>query len=225
MMESPTTVVPLRGVRGMIADKMQKSLQESAQLTHHAEADVSGLLSHKASLKTEGFKVSIEDLLMEIVASALLHHPYMNGTVEGKEVHLHENVHLSMALALPGNLLVAPAVFDANKKRLTELREARQDLSARAKINKLTVTEMTKGTFTMSNLGLTRVHHFTPVLNTPQIGLLGIGSVEQKAVKGEDDGVLWKPMMGLSLTFDHRAVDGAPAADFLTDICKSIESL
>lgn len=224
-MESAKTIVPLRGVRGMIADKMHKSLQESAQLTHHAEADVSALLEHKANLKAEGVKVSIEDLLMEIVTKTLLRHPHLNGTVEGKEIHLHENIHLSMAIALPGNLLVAPAVFDANKKELAQLRKSRQDLSARAKINKLTVTEMTKGTFTMSNLGLSRVHHFTPVLNTPQIGLLGIGSIENKAVQGDDSGITWKPMMGLSLTFDHRAVDGAPAADFLTDICNSIESV
>ena len=224
-MDTAITVVPLRGGRGMIADKLQKSLQESAQLTHHAEADTSALERKKARLSAEGIKVSIEDLLMEIVSSALMRHPNMNGVVQGKEVHLFSDVHLSMAMALPGNLLVAPAVFDANKKGLSKLREARQDLSARAKSNKLTVTEMTKGSFTMSNLGLTRVHHFTPVLNTPQIGLLGIGNVKKEAFPSDDGKIIWKPMMGLSLTFDHRAVDGAPAADFLTDVCQSIEAL
>ncbi|MAD15408.1 MAG: acetoin dehydrogenase [Alteromonadaceae bacterium] len=224
-MDDAINIVALRGVRGMIADKMQKSLQEAAQLTHHAQADVSSLISMKERLSSEGTKVSIEDLIMHVVCSVLGRHSHMNGVVQGKEVHLHEQIHLSMAMALPGNLLVAPAIFNASRKQLGELREARQDLSARAKSNKLTVPEMTNGTFTISNLGLSRVHHFTPILNTPQIALLGIGSIVQQAAPGENDAVLWKPVMGLSLTFDHRAVDGAPAADFLTDICKSIESL
>lgn len=224
-METAINIVPLRGVRGMIADKMQKSLQESAQLTHHAQADVSSLMAMKERLSREGTKVSIEDLVMHVICSVLVRHPNMNGVVQGKEVHLHEQIHLSMAMAMPGNLLVAPAIFNANQKRLSELREARQDLSARARANKLTVPEMTQGTFTISNLGLSRVHHFTPILNTPQIALLGIGSIIKQAAPAQDNTLEWKPMMGLSLTFDHRAVDGAPAADFLTDVCHSIESL
>ena len=143
--------------------------------------------------------------------------------VQGKEVHQSKAVDLSVAMALPGNLLVAPAIFGAQDKSLLELRAARQDLSARAKTNKLTVTEMTKGSFTVSNLGLSRVHQFTPIINAPQIGILGIGCAVQKAVQG-DNGIELRPHIGLSLTFDHRAIDGAPAADFLTDLCNTIES-
>ena len=217
-------VVPLRGVRAMIADKMQKSLAEAAQLTHHAECDATALNAKKAALAEAGGKVSVEDLLIETVVTVLQRHPDLNGTVEGKEIHLSKSVDLSVAMALPGNLLVAPAMFEAQDKNLLEMRAARQDLSARAKTNKLSVTEMTKGTFSISNLGLSRVHHFTPILNTPQIAILGVGCAVNRAVEGEN-GIELRPHIGLSLTFDHRAVDGAPAADFLTDLCNTIEAI
>ncbi len=217
------TVVPLRGIRAMIADKMSSSLKEAAQLTHHAECGLSTLLSRKEKLQSEGIKVSVEDLFIEAVVKTLQQHPYINGTVKDKQINLYKPVHLSVAMALPGNLLVAPAIFDAHDKPLQDLRQARQDLSGRARENKLTVTEMTGGTFSISNLGLSRVHHFTPILNTPQIGILGIGCTREKAVRGEDGSIQFIPFVGLSLTFDHRAIDGGPAAEFLTDLCARIE--
>jgi len=217
------TVIPLRGMRGMIADKMRKSLSQAAQLTHHAECDVSALIARKTALAETGVKISIEDLFIEAVVRTLGHHPEVNGTVAEKEVRLSKPIHISVAVALPGNLLVAPAIFDAQDKSLEALRERRRDLVSRAKINKLTVTEMTGGTFTISNLGLSRVFLFTPILNVPQIAILGVGCVRERAVRTADGGVSFRPVAGLSLTFDHRALDGAPAAEFLTDLCGQIE--
>lgn len=221
--QSDTDIIALKGVRGMIAAKMLKSLSESAQLTHHAEADASGLFERKRIAQQDGIKLSIEDMLMEIVCKVLKKHPHMNGSVTKNKIHLSKKVNLSIAMAMPGNLLVAPAIFDADKLDLAALREARTELSQRAKTNKLSVPEMTKGTFTISNLGLSRVQFFTPILNTPQIAILGIGCITQKVVIVEDGSIVSKPFMGLSLTFDHRAVDGAPAANFLSDICEAIE--
>ncbi|PIV75697.1 MAG: acetoin dehydrogenase [Rhodobacteraceae bacterium CG17_big_fil_post_rev_8_21_14_2_50_65_11] len=219
---TPPRTVALRGMRGMIADKMASSLRDAAQLTHHARADVSALVRAKAALAGGGVKVSIEDLLMAALVRVLKQHPDLNGTLREREVVLPEAVDLCVAIALPGNLLAAPAIFGASDMTLPELRAARQDLAARAKINKLTVPEMTGGTFTISNLGLSRVEFFTPILNTPQIAILGVGCVVDVAVPA-DGGVAFRPMTGLSLTFDHRAVDGAPAADFLTALCVEIE--
>ncbi|MEM1236549.1 MAG: 2-oxo acid dehydrogenase subunit E2 [Pseudomonadota bacterium] len=217
--------VPLKGVRGMIADAMVKSLATAAQLTHHASADASSLMTEKARLAETGTKASVEDLLMLAVVRALRKHPDANGKVEGREVQLHSGIDLSVAIALPGNLLVAPAIFGAGDMDVAALREARQDLASRAKTNKLTVTEMTGGTFTVSNLGLTRVEHFTPILNTGQICILGIGRMRDQAVRTTDGGIDLRPHVGLSLTFDHRALDGAPAGDLLTAICEEIEAL
>lgn len=217
--------VPLKGVRGMIADAMVKSLATAAQLTHHASADASELLAEKTRLAEAGTKVSVEDLLILAIVRALQKHPEANGKVDGRDVHLHEAVDLSVAIALPGNLLVAPAIFGADKMDVKCLRTSRQDLAARAKINKLTVTEMTGGTFTVSNLGLTRVEHFTPILNQRQICILGIGRMTDQPVRTLDGGIDLHPFVGLSLTFDHRALDGAPAGDLLTTICEEIEGM
>ena len=219
------TVVPLRGVRAMIADKMVNSLREGAQLTHHGSCDATGLLACKTRLAAEGQKASVEDIINKCVVEVLKRHPGINGTVEGKQIQLSSSVDLCVAIALPGNLLVAPAIFGADQMDLTELRAARQDLAERARKNKLTVTEMTSGTFTVSNLGLTRVEHFTPIINAPQIGILGIGRTVERAVRDADGSLTLHPHIGLSLTFDHRAIDGGPAGDVLTDLCETIEAL
>lgn len=221
--DETSTVVPLRGARGMIADKMLASLQGAAQLTHHARADMTALLAAKAKYKAQGVALSVEDLLMGAVVQTLKHHPDINGTMQGREVHLSNGVDLGVAIALPGNLLAAPAIFGAGDMTLPELRSARRDLAERARTNKLSVAEMTGGTFTISNLGLSRVEQFTPILNTPQIGILGVGCAVETAVR-EGDALVWKTFTGLSLTFDHRAIDGAPAANFLTALCETIET-
>lgn len=219
------TVISLRGVRGMIADKMVESLQSAAQLTHHASADATNLLAEKSRLASLGIKVSVEDLLMLTTIQALKLHPNANGRLQDREIHLSAAIDLSVAMALPGDLLVAPAIFSADELDVSELRLARQDLAARAKVNKLTVSEMTSGTFTVSNLGLTRVEHFTPIINSPQIAILGIGRITNKPVYASDNRVELRPHVGLSLTFDHRAIDGAPAGNLLTSICDEIEAL
>ena len=207
----------------MIADKMLASLQSTAQLTHHARADMTALLAVKTRFKAEGVSLSVEDLLMGALVQSLKQHPGINGTVQDREVHLSAAIDLGVAIALPGNLLAAPAIFGAQDMTLTELRAARRDLAERARSNKLSVAEMTGGTFTISNLGLSRVEQFTPILNTPQIGILGVGRVVDTAVR-DGNTLAWKPYAGLSLTFDHRAVDGAPAAEFLTALCNAIEA-
>jgi pyruvate dehydrogenase E2 component (dihydrolipoamide acetyltransferase) len=195
------------------------------QLTHHGSADAKGLLAEKTRLAEEGTKASIEDLLMLAVIRALKKNPDANGRVEGNDITLSDAIDLCVAIALPGNLLVAPAIFGADEMDVGALRAARQDLAARAKVNKLSVKEMTGGTFTVSNLGLTRVEHFTPIINAPQICILGIGRLTDRAVRAEDGGIALRPHVGLSLTFDHRALDGAPAGDLLTSICQEIEGM
>lgn len=224
-MTGAAKIVPLKGVRGMIADRMVESLRNAAQLTHHGSADATALMAEKARLGEAGVKVSVEDLLMLAVVRALKKTPDANGRVEGREVKLSDAVDLSVAIALPGNLLVAPAIFGADAMDASGLRAARQDLAVRARANKLSVTEMTGGTFTISNLGLTRVEHFTPIINAPQICILGIGRMTDRAVRGPDGGIELRPHVGLSLTFDHRALDGAPAGDLLTTICAEIEEM
>ncbi|MCG2580750.1 MAG: 2-oxo acid dehydrogenase subunit E2 [Marinobacter sp.] len=218
-----TSVIPLKGLRGMIASNMRRSLDEAAQLTHHAECELEALLTYKQRLQEEGTKVSVEDLLADCVVKALVNHPGLNGRIEGNEIRHYRDVHLCFAIALPGNKLVAPAVFNANELTLIERAGARKSVLERAKEDGLLVSEMTGGTFTLSNLGRSRVRFFTPIINLPQLAILGIGETYSRPVENSAGQWEARRFMGLSLTFDHRAVDGGPAAEFLSELCEVIE--
>lgn len=217
-------VIRLTAMRGMIASKMLESVTTSAQLTQLAECDATGLLAMKARLQGEGIKASVEDLIVEAVVQCLRQYPGLNGLLQNNEIQLKQALNVAVAVALPGDLLVAPAIFDAGSMDLAARVKARRDLVDRSKINKLTVKEMTGGTFTISNIGLTKVRFFTPILNVPQIAILGVGETALRpwVVDGKIEA---RPIMGLSLTFDHRAVNGAPAADFLTALCNAIQAM
>ena len=214
--------VRLAGMRGMIADKMQESLQTSAQLSYHCDCDAGNLVAARTKLKEAGSSVSIEDLLIKAVSDTLTVLPEFNARVEGKDLTLVGGHHISVAISLP-NGLMAPTIFNVQDKNLEEICAARKDLIERARAGKLTVREMTGGSFTVSNLGLRRVRYFTPILNRPQIAILGVGQIERKLLVEEDDGVGIKPMMGLSLTTDHRVLDGDPSGLFLTKLSETIE--
>ena len=215
--------VPLRGARGMIADKMVASLRDAAQLTHHARADVSALLAAKEALAQDGVKASVEDLMMAAVVRVLKRHPDINGVVRDRTVHLSERIDLCVAIALPGNLLAAPAIFDAGGKSVAELRAARQDLSARAKTNKLSVAEMTGGTFTISNGGVFGSLLSTPILNPPQSAILGMHRIEKRPIVDEKGEIVVRPMMYLALTYDHRIIDGREAVTCLRTMKERLE--
>ena len=214
--------ITLKGMRKMIADKMFNSLQETAQLSYHIDVDATELISARQHFKAQSQKVGYEDLLTVAVCKALESHPQFNSLIDGSTAIAQENVHMSVAVALE-NGLVAPTVFDANTKSPVELCEARTELVQRARTNKLTVPELTKGTFTLSNLGITRVRYFTPIINSPQMAIIGIGQIDRQPRVDNQDNIVIKPMMGLSLTTDHRFIDGGPAGDFMTELAKIIE--
>jgi len=220
-----TNSVPLRGIRGAIAKKMLQSLQHSAQLTLHAEVNISPLLHFKRQLLEHGESVSIQDMLHYVLIRTLNKHMEMNGKVEENEIVYYSDINLSFALSMENNILVTPTIFCAQNLTAVELQQARHEATARANRNELKPKDYTGGTITVTNLGLTRVKHFTPILNTPQIAILGLGAtteVVKPNIKGQFETV---KMMGLSLTIDHRAIDGSPAANFLSDICTHIEEL
>jgi len=217
-------IVRLSGMRGMIAGKMLESLSTTAQLTHHAECDATGLVALKDRLKEQGLKASVEDILIDVVVEMLSRHPGINGTLVDKEIKLSKAINLGGAVALPGDLLVAPAILNAGAMTIEERITARRNVVERARTNKLSVTEMMGGTFTITNLGLSRVRFFTPILNAPQLAILGVGETAPRPWLHNGE-IAVRSIMGLSLTFDHRAVNGAPAGQFLTDLCMAIEQL
>jgi pyruvate dehydrogenase E2 component (dihydrolipoamide acetyltransferase) len=215
--EQPRTL-PFKGVRRAIAERLSSSLQQMAQVTISREAEVSGLVARRDSLKAEieaatGLHLTYTDVLAHEVAPLLLEHPLLNCALENDQIVLQRKVHLGIAVALDEGLIV-PVVRDAHAKSLVDITRDRAELALRAKAGTLSLDEIEGGTFTISNLGSFGVDAFTPIVNPPQCAILGLGRIVAKpvAVNGH---VEVQPLMWLSLTFDHRLVDGASAARFL----------
>lgn len=219
-------VIPFEGMRRAIADNMHASLQNAAQLTAFTEVDVTEMVKFKDLVKAEykkddSVKVSYNDIIVMATSRALMRHPIMNSTLIGEEILLHGTVNLGIAVALPEGLIV-PKLRNAEKKNLLQIAAEVRELAAKARENALSVEEVTDGTFTISNVSMLGMDGFTPVLNPPETGILGVGRVIEKpsVFNGE---IAIRHMMTLSLTFDHRIVDGAPAMTFLNNLARYLE--
>jgi pyruvate dehydrogenase E2 component (dihydrolipoamide acetyltransferase) len=219
---SPTTeqVIALTGMRGAIARRMQQSLQTSAQVTLVAEMDVSSLVQLREELKQQ-FALTYTDLVVKAVARALKEHPRLNAWIEEEQIRLVQARHIGVAVALDDGLMV-PVVRDADRKSLREIAQETRRLTTRAREGTLTRDEVMGSTFSVTNLGMYGIDAFTPIINPPEVAILGIGRVVEKLVR-IPRGAEWRHVITLSLTFDHRVVDGAPAAAFLQSIGKHLE--
>ncbi|HEK9098944.1 2-oxo acid dehydrogenase subunit E2 [Bacillus pfraonensis] len=218
--------IPVVGMRKAIASRMHASLQNSAQLTLTMKVDVTDLVALHKQLadsvqKRYENKLTITDFVSRAVVLALLEHKGMNSAYIDDTIHQFEHVHLGMAVALE-NGLVVPAIRFANNLSLVQLSKEIKVVASKAREGTLSSDDMQGTTFTISNLGAYGIEYFTPVLNTPETGILGIGVIEHVPVyKGEE---LQKgSILPLSLTFDHRVLDGAPAAAFLRTIKQYLE--
>jgi len=208
-------------MRGTIADRMATSLREMAQVTIEADVDAGPLLDGLSAAKTAGRELAVDDVLIREVARTLRDHPRLNGFLLGGEVRLYDVVNIGFAVSLDEGLVV-PTVFAADTKDLATIHAERLAGVERARAGTLTIEEVTSATFSLTSLGRFRVDHFTPVVNPPQIAILGVGRARPRPV-ARDGEVVVRPVLGLSLTFDHRAVDGAPAAAFLDDLAVRLE--
>ncbi len=209
--------VPLRGMRRVIAERMHKSLQDTAQLTMTTEVDVTQLIERREEVRRT-FNTTYNDFIIQACAHALLRHPRMNASLEGDALQLHGAVHVGFAVALNEGLIV-PVIHDADTKPLKTIAEEARALAEKARAGKLTLEEVSGGTFTVSNLGMAGVDAFTPILNSPQTGILGVGRIVDKPVVYQGE-ITKRSMLVLSLTFDHRVIDGAPAGAFLGSVAE-----
>ncbi|HDX9657436.1 TPA: 2-oxo acid dehydrogenase subunit E2 [Bacillus toyonensis] len=219
-------IIPVTGMRKAIANRMQASLQNSAQLTLTMKVDVTDLVAlHKEIAevvqKRYDNKLTITDFVSRAVVLALQEHKEMNSAYIDDAIHQFEHVHLGMAVALE-NGLVVPAIRFANNLSLVELSKEIKNVAQKARAGSLNSDNMQGTTFTISNLGSFGIEYFTPVLNTPETGILGVGAIEHVPVyKGKK--IKKGSMLPLSLTFDHRVLDGVPAAAFLRTIKHYLE--
>lgn len=221
------TEIPAKGVRKIISERMLASLQDSAQLTINSSADAQKVLDlrklFKKSNNTEFNNISINDLLLFIVTKTLTHHKEFNSHWKNNSLKKYDDVHIGFAVDTPRGLMV-PVLKNADKLSLPELSKEAKRLASSCVDGKINPDELIGATFTVTNLGSMGIESFTPVLNLPEVAILGICSIYPKPFY-KDEEVCFSPHMGLSLTFNHCAADGAPAAKFLSDIKNSISSV
>ncbi|WMJ78821.1 MULTISPECIES: dihydrolipoamide acetyltransferase family protein [unclassified Sedimentibacter] len=211
---------PMSSMRKVIAKRMLESKQVSPTVTYNLKVDTTAMKKLREDIKDE-MKISYNDILVKVLSKVLLEFPVLNSSVDGNEVVTRNYVNMGVAVALPEGLLV-PVVKYANVKGLKEISEEVKALASKAKSNELTSDDLTGGTFTISNIGMYGMESFTPIVNQPEVAILGVNAIneEVKVVNGE---ITIKPMMNLSLTADHRVVDGAEAARFMAKLKEYIE--
>ena len=212
--------VPLSGMRRTIAERMHASLRDSAQLTMDMEVGMDEAVKLRRDLVAEwegdGIRVTYTDLVLAAATKALATHPAMNAALVDNAIERFDAVHIGLAVALDEGLIV-PVIKDAQSKSLKEIASASADLAKRARDGTLTIDDVEGGSFTVTSLGMFGVDTFTPILNPPQAGILGVGRIYD-GIRWEGDSPAKTAMMRLSLTWDHRVLDGAPAAEFLASI-------
>jgi pyruvate dehydrogenase E2 component (dihydrolipoamide acetyltransferase) len=224
-LSGPFDEQPYAGVRRIIGDRMLESWSAAPKVTHHARADAKALLELRASINEtleKEERVGVTDMLVKITAMALRRKLFMNVSLRGDRIVTFREVHLGVAVALEGALIV-PVIRNADEKSLARISRELKDLSKRARENALDPEEISGGTFTLTNLGGYRsTEFFTPVINQPESAILGVGRTNDMpvAVDGE---IVVRPMTALSLAHDHRVIDGAPAAEFLALLIELIE--
>jgi pyruvate dehydrogenase E2 component (dihydrolipoamide acetyltransferase) len=216
---APVRVIPFTGIRAAIAERLSASLVEMAHVTVSRETEVRGLVRRRSELAAgfeagAGVRLTYTDLLVSAVASLLPDHPLLNATLTDRGIELLSTVNIGIAVALDEGLIV-PVIRDAGTKSVGEIARERADLAARAQAGTLGIDDVEGGTFTVTNLGSFGADSFTPIINPPQCAILGVGRIVDKPVVTSKGRVRTRPTMWLSLTFDHRVVDGAPAAQFL----------
>jgi len=221
--QTPTSIKKISGMRGTIAKRMHSSLQEMAQLTLHMDADFDAIVKDRDDRKGAGGTASLPgftDYIIAATARALKLHPIVNSQVTAEGIALLPEIHVSLAVALDEGLIV-PVIKNTTSLDLSSLASETKRLSGAARDGKLTLSELEGGTFSVSTLGMFGVDGFTPVINPPNTAILGVGRLRDDVVVNGKGKVSTVKRMTLSLTWDHRVFDGAPAAEF----CKSIVDL
>lgn len=220
--------IPLKGIRKTIAKRMLESIQTTAQLTLNLSADASAIKAYrkrlKASEETLGLQqISINDLVMFAVSQSLPHFPEFNALYKNDVIYQYSNIHLGMAVDTSRGLIV-PVIHNAHTLSLKQLSAEAHQLATACLDGKIKPDELVGGTFTVTNLGGLGIESFTPILNLPQVAILGVGNINLKPIE-QDNEVVFVPHMSLSLTINHQVVDGALGARFLSHLANILANI
>ncbi len=219
--EQPLESIPLTGLRGLIAERMAASHSQTAPVTLTAEADASALVELRRQLAADGVQAAYNDLLLYVLARALREHPRLNASLDGDTIRVWRRIDIGLAVDTDRGLL-APVVRDVGSKGVAQLAADAAALVERARTGKCAPDELRGGTFTLTNLGMFGIDAFTPLINQPECAILGVGRIKPRPVVVGDQ-IVARQTVWLSLTFDHRLVDGGPAARFLQRVVQLVE--
>lgn len=226
-------VVPMDRVRQLIAEHMVRSKHTSPHVTSVAEADVTGIVKLRSKVQSkflaaEGFKLTFTPFFGLAIVDAIREFPGINVSVDGKNILQHKKVHLGMATALPDGNLIVPVVKNADVMNLTGMARAMSDLAGRARSKKLSPDDISGGTITLTNVGAFGSLFGTPVINQPQTAIIGVGAITKRPVVREVDGedlIVIRSMMYISITYDHRVIDGSLATQAVAAMVRSLERM
>jgi pyruvate dehydrogenase E2 component (dihydrolipoamide acetyltransferase) len=213
--------ISIRGVRKIIFDNMFQSLSQSAQLTLHTEASAEALVALRDRLTVDSQKVSFNAILVKTAAMALRLHPKINASVEHDTIQVWKQIHIGLAMEA-NDALIVPVVRTPDRKTIRDIDREIAELIKKLKENRLSPDDLLNGTFTITNLGFADIDFFTPIIRPPESAILGVGRIMKKPIVKKDT-LVSEARLSLSLTFDHRIIDGAPAARFLKTIKDMIE--
>lgn len=219
--------VPLKGLRKIISDRMVKSMFTAVQVTHMDEVDVTALVrlreKEKAKLEKKGIKLTFLPFIAKACVAALQNHPYMNASIDdaSQEVVLKKYFHVGIAVDTEDGLIV-PVVRNVDQKSIVQLSKEMQELAEKTRARKTSPEDLKGSTFTITNIGSLGGVYATPVINWPEVAILGVGKIQEKPVV-KDGKIVIRHMMTVSLTFDHRIVDGAQAVRFTNEILQHLE--
>ncbi|UCD73085.1 MAG: 2-oxo acid dehydrogenase subunit E2 [Candidatus Bathyarchaeota archaeon] len=214
--------IPLTGRRKAISDRVSRSVREAAHGTISMEIDATNMVAIREGCQGgDEARISYTDMVVWAVARILQETPLMNSTLDGEAIKIFEDVNIGVAVASEYGLIV-PVIKNADKKSISEIASIRKELVDLARQNKLSLPDVINGTFTVTNLGMYDVDVFTPIVFPPQTGILGVGRIRKKPVVEEGE-IVAKSVLSLSLSFDHRVIDGVPGAKFLQRIKELLE--
>jgi pyruvate dehydrogenase E2 component (dihydrolipoyllysine-residue acetyltransferase) len=221
-----SSTIPLRGMRGRVAERMFQSWNTIPRVTEVMQVDMSATVAFREAMLGQweqqyGLRISLNDMITKAVAMALRRQPRLNATLVDQEVRLHDSVNVGIAVNLDEGLIV-PVIFNTDQKDLGQIAREGRDLAEKARAGRLQLDDISDGTFTITNLGTTGIELFTPIINPPQVAILGVGMVQRRPIV-VGDALAIRPSVYLSLVFDHRAVDGVPAANFLQEVKRLLE--
>jgi pyruvate dehydrogenase E2 component (dihydrolipoamide acetyltransferase) len=213
--------IPLRGIRGRVAERMFESWNTIPRVTEVMQVDMSATVAFREAMLGQweqqyGLRVSLNDMITKAVAVALSRHPRLNATLVDREVHVHDQINIGVAVNLDEGLIV-PVVRNADQKDLGQIGRESRALAEKARAGRLQLDDLSEGTFTLTNLGTTGIDLFTPIINPPQVAILGVGMIQRRPIV-VGDALAIRPSAYLCLVFDHRALDGVPAASFLQEL-------